>query len=109
VSQLSVDVTPGTTQTIRIGPLNAGTVYLSGSACSTICAEASYGKHTWIADQTMATVENGRASPVTLTFRRLGRVDVSVDFEQCDGGDGTPDGGLPCIDNGADGGVWQVR
>jgi hypothetical protein len=109
VQQLNVDVVPGTTQTIRIGPLNAGEVYLNGSAYPTVCAEAYYNTNNWTADPTSVTVQNGRVSPVTMTFRRLGRVDVSIDFENCDAGEGTVDGGLPCIGDGADGGVWQVR
>jgi len=106
---INVDVTPGTSQTIRIGPLFAGQIWLNGSAHSSACADINSVNQTWVADNTVTVVENGRVSPVTMTFRRLGRVDVTVDFEHCDGGFSGDGGTLRCVDDGVDAGVWQVR
>ena len=108
LSQLNFDVTPGTTQTVRVGPLPAGTVFVSGIAYSKTCAEAFYEYQSWTADQVQATVETGRVTPLTLTFKRLGRVDISIDFEECD----STDGGLPGTPDDADGGasrIWRTQ
>ena len=96
------DVTPGDDAFIKIAPLLPGWVYFYGSAYSVACADiygpndgGPYGFQTWYADYASAEIVPGRATPVSLTFRKLGAADVSIDFSDeppCDGGTCPPSG-----------------
>lgn len=102
------DVEPGNEATIRIAPLAPGYIYFSGAAYSVPCGQiysgdggGSWGYQTWIADSANAYVQPGAATPITMTFRRLGGADISVDFDDgtpgCDAGPAWgPDGGPLC-------------
>ena len=94
-SQVQIDVQPGGEANIQIAPLQPGYISFWGVAYKVRCWEiwsgdgGSYGNQSWIADYASAYVQSGRATPVTLTFRKLGSADVSVDFadpSDCDGG-----------------------
>jgi hypothetical protein len=96
------DVEPGTEATIRIAPLTPGYVSFWGAAYRVPCWQiyetkgGAWGNQSWIADNANAYVQPGAATPITLTFRRLGSADISVDFD-----DGTGcDAGLPAWDGG---------
>ena len=97
------NVSPNESATIRIAPLGAGYVSLSGYAFAGACdAWDDAGlTQTWEASPITAYVEAGRTNYAQLTFRRPGGLQVDVDFEEpcdCDGGQfGGADGGsVPC-------------
>jgi len=96
-SQVQIDVEPGTEATIRIAPLQPNFISFSGVAYGVRCWDiwggdgGAYANQTWVADSAYTTIHSGRATPVTLTFRKLGSADVSVDFADptaCDAGPG---------------------
>jgi hypothetical protein len=104
--QVLTDVQPGSEATIRIAPLLPGYLYFSGAAYDVPCWQiyssegGPWNHQTWIADNANVYVQSGNATPVTITFRRLGSADVSVDFADgpnCDAGPGwEADGGPAC-------------
>jgi hypothetical protein len=84
------DVTPGESASIRIGSLAPGYGSVSGQAYSTACSQIypSYdggpgGQQTWNADTTYFYVQTGRNIQVQLNFRRLGGVDIGINFDEC--------------------------
>lgn len=105
VSQRTFDVLPGSEATLKIAPLLPGYVSFQGAAFSKTCAERWWGDdggttQTWVADYTSAYVTAGQSTPVSMTFRRLGSADVSVDFDEnpntsCDAGAWWPEAGPP--------------
>lgn len=86
------DVTPGDEAFVKIAPLMPGWVYFYGSAYSVKCSDiygygdggpadaGPYGFQTWYAEYASVEITPGRATPVSLTYRRLGSADVSIDF-----------------------------
>jgi hypothetical protein len=104
-SQVLVDVEPGTEATIRIAPLSPGYMSFWGAAYQVPCWEiwrdgGPWSNQTWVADYASVYVQSGHATPVTMTFRRLGSADVSVDFDDgaaCDGGTVWGDAAAPCL------------
>ncbi|MET0595495.1 MAG: hypothetical protein ABW133_22540 [Polyangiaceae bacterium] len=94
------DVTPGNEAFLKIAPLMPGYVYFYGAAYSVACADiygpndgGPYGFQTWYAEYTSAEILPGRSTPVSMTFRRLGGAEVSVDFSDeppCGDGGGCP-------------------
>jgi hypothetical protein len=102
------DVTPGSSPTILIKPVDPGSVTLSGQAFSVPCSETYYYVEagdavTWVADPTSVEVFAGRTTEAQLHFHQLGGVDVGVSFDNsgyCTGDDASfvfcpPDAGLP--------------
>jgi hypothetical protein len=103
-----VNVEPGTSQSIRLAPLKAGTILLSGQAYDSPCVGYDAGlQQTWEADRTIAYVEPGRITHAQLTFRRFGGVQVEIDFQEpcpCEGGSTVShgDGGVGFVPDASD-------
>jgi hypothetical protein len=130
-SQVRVDVTPGTTATVPVAPLDPGVIYVWGQAYDVPCESLGYGyptptpyypdaglgyadsgpqtpaSHvTWLADSIPVTIFSGQYTNADLHFHQLGGANVTIDWDSCDGGGGNfyycgGDGGPPI---GPDGG-----
>jgi hypothetical protein len=105
---VQAEVTPGSSASIRIAPLSAGYITLWGAAYSGSCG-ALHGEaganQTWEATPVSAQVQPGRTNYAQLTFRRLGGLEVNVEFEECPCDEALVDAGVPgCECGDVDGG-----
>jgi hypothetical protein len=77
----SFDVTPGASTVLKMNGLPLGALTFSGQAFASTCAGVTAASDpTWVADAVATTVVAGVVGSVTLTMRRNGNVNVSVDF-----------------------------
>jgi len=113
--QVRVDVSPGTSVTIPVAPLDPGYVWLSGEAYDQSCESLAYGGYddggvttqgdvTWVADGVSLDIIAGQYTQTDLHFHQLGGATVNIEWDTCDGGGGNfyycggEDGGPPADD-----------
>ena len=91
--QVRVDVTPGSTATIPIAPLDPGYVWLSGQAYGQSCESLNYGYGdagvgdvTWVADGVSVNIIAGQYTQTDMHFHQLGGASVNVQWDTCDAG-----------------------
>jgi hypothetical protein len=82
------DVVPGDTLSQTLTGLPVGSVVFSANAYAKACADVTKSTSpTWISEDKIVTLVQGKSSSVTLTLIKNGRAKVTVEFaDQEDGG-----------------------
>jgi hypothetical protein len=83
------DVVPGQGSVLSLDHLPVGAVVFSASAFDATCA-AMPAPLSWVSDPVATTLAGGTVVPVTLRLRRAGAADVTIDFDDADGGTAPP-------------------
>jgi hypothetical protein len=96
------DVMAGEESTLLMEGIPVGDVVFTGFGLLGVCAATADDDPTWVSDRVTATINDQRATNVTLPMHPNGRAFVSVDFQSDDpaapdggtrSGDGSPDAG----------------
>src|SRR5262245_9308934 len=81
------DATPGMNQTFMLNGLPLGNDVFTGQAYSAACASVTDATIAdWTSDGVSATLAKGAVADVALILRRNGRANVSIGFDDDDGG-----------------------
>lgn len=81
------DATPNMSQTFMLNGLPQGTDVFTGQAYAAACASVTDATiPDWLSDGVTANVARGAVADVALVLRRNGRANVSVGFDDDDGG-----------------------